>query len=84
MLEYSLDDAEALLTKNLDAAKKSLESVESDIDFLKDQTTTVEVSILFESGKTINVVHICLLILLTSNLQALSLYCSQHSRTMLG
>ena len=47
MLEYSLDDAEALLTKNLTAAEKTLDSVDSDLGFLRDQTTTLEVSILY-------------------------------------
>ena len=46
MLEYSLDDAQALLQRNLEAAKKSLEQVEEDLGFIRDQTTTIEVSIL--------------------------------------
>ena len=46
MLEYTLDDAELLLTKNHTAALKSLEVVENDLGFLRDQTTTIEVSIL--------------------------------------
>lgn len=44
MLEYSLDDAEALLSKNLTAAVKSLDNVEQDLGFLRDQTTTIEVN----------------------------------------
>ncbi|XP_046353882.1 prefoldin subunit 3-like [Haliotis rufescens] len=44
MLEYNLDDAEALLEKNLNAAKKSLSQVEEDLGFLRDQTTTLEVN----------------------------------------
>ena len=46
MLEYNLDDADALLSRNLDAATKSLATVEEDLGFLRDQTTTTEVSIL--------------------------------------
>jgi len=48
MLEYTLDDAEFLLTKNHNAALKSLEVVENDLGFLRDQTTTIEVSILYD------------------------------------
>jgi prefoldin subunit 5 len=44
MLEYSLDDAVALLNKNKEAAFKSLSQVEEDLGFLRDQTTTVEVN----------------------------------------
>lgn len=46
MLEYTLDDAEALLLKNQETAVKSLAQVEEDLGFLRDQTTTLEVSIL--------------------------------------
>ncbi|KAB0802945.1 hypothetical protein PPYR_05131 [Photinus pyralis] len=35
MLEYSLDDAETLLTKNIATATNSLEQVEQDVDFLR-------------------------------------------------
>jgi len=45
MLEYSLDEAQALLEKNLSQAKQALETVEEDLGFLRDQTTTTEVSI---------------------------------------
>jgi prefoldin subunit 5 len=44
MLEYTLDDAEALLIKNHVAAIKSLEQVDTDLGFLRDQTTTIEVN----------------------------------------
>jgi len=44
MLEYTIDDAEALLTKNLAAAIKSLDQVDEDLGFLRDQITTVEVN----------------------------------------
>ena len=46
MLEYSLDDAESLLEKNHTAAVKSLSQVDDDLGFLRDQMTTLEVSIL--------------------------------------
>lgn len=47
MLEYSLDEAEALLSKNLQAATNNLTQLDVDLDFLRDQLTTTEVSILF-------------------------------------
>lgn len=47
MLEYNLDDAEQLLDKNLSAATKSLIQVDDDLGVIRDQTTTIEVSILF-------------------------------------
>lgn len=47
MLEYDIDEAQALLEKNLSTATKNLESLEEDLDFLRDQFTTTEVSILF-------------------------------------
>ncbi|KAF4522127.1 hypothetical protein B566_EDAN012589 [Ephemera danica] len=44
MLEYSLDDAAGLLTKNTEAAKRNLGYIEHDLDFLRDQLTTTEVN----------------------------------------
>merc|ERR1711976_635121 len=44
MLEYQLDDADSLLSRNLEAATKSLSAVDEDLGFLRDQTTTVEVN----------------------------------------
>lgn len=44
MLEYSLDDAQELLTKNMETAKKNLGFVEHDLDFIRDQFTTTEVN----------------------------------------
>lgn len=35
MLEYSLEDAEKLLTSNMATAKKNLACVEHDLDFLR-------------------------------------------------
>lgn len=46
MLEYQMDDAVELLTKNLASAEQSLTKLEDDLNFLRDQYTTVEVSIL--------------------------------------
>jgi len=45
MLEYSLDEAKDLLEKNIAASEKSLVELDEDLDYLKDQVTTVEVSI---------------------------------------
>ncbi|XP_068755272.1 prefoldin subunit 3-like [Montipora capricornis] len=44
MLEYSIIEAEALLSKNLNAAQKSLAEIEEDLGFLRDQYTTTEVN----------------------------------------
>jgi len=44
MLEYSLDEARQMLTQNLESAEKQLSQIENDLDFLKDQLTTTEVS----------------------------------------
>ncbi|XP_038214110.1 prefoldin subunit 3 [Zerene cesonia] len=44
MLEYTLEDAEKLLTTNMATAKKNLACVEHDLDFLRDQWTTTEVN----------------------------------------
>ncbi|XP_054271972.1 prefoldin subunit 3 [Macrosteles quadrilineatus] len=44
MLEYTLEDAMALLNKNIETAKKNLSHVEHDLDFLRDQFTTTEVN----------------------------------------
>ncbi|XP_048577276.1 prefoldin subunit 3 isoform X2 [Nematostella vectensis] len=44
MLEYSIDEAEELLQKNLKTAIKSLEELEDDLGFLRDQYTTTEVN----------------------------------------
>ena len=44
MLEYSLDDAQQLLTKNIEAAKRNLSHIDHDLDFVRDQFTTTEVN----------------------------------------
>ncbi|CAD5111009.1 DgyrCDS361 [Dimorphilus gyrociliatus] len=48
MLEYSLEEAKALLSNNLTSAKESLEVCDEELGFIRDQTTTVEVSILLQ------------------------------------
>lgn len=44
MLEYGLDEAEELLTRNLQTADKNLLQVSIDLDYLRDQITTTEVN----------------------------------------
>ncbi|XP_030635546.1 prefoldin subunit 3 [Chanos chanos] len=44
MLEYDIDEAQALLEKNLATASRNLEALEEDLDFLRDQFTTTEVN----------------------------------------
>jgi len=44
MLEYSIKEAEALLSKNLNTAQKNLKEIEEDLGFLRDQYTTTEVN----------------------------------------
>lgn len=48
MVEYSFEEALTLLTKNLENAEINLRELNEDLDFLKDQITTTEVSILYE------------------------------------
>ncbi|KAJ2632958.1 hypothetical protein H4R22_000857 [Coemansia sp. RSA 1290] len=45
MLEYKTDEAKDLLTSKLSVAKKSLEDTVEDLEFLRDQITTMEVNI---------------------------------------
>lgn len=45
MLEYTQDEALALLQRNLDNANRSIESTDTDLKFIKDQITTCEVNI---------------------------------------
>ncbi|PVU97925.1 hypothetical protein BB561_000179 [Smittium simulii] len=45
MLEYSLEEAEKLLQSKLVSANLSLKNVNEDLDFLRDQITTMEVNI---------------------------------------
>jgi len=44
MLEYTLDDAEALLSKNLASAEQNLKQISFDLDYLRDQMTITEVT----------------------------------------
>merc|ERR1711915_1116526 len=44
MLEYSLEDAEELLTKNCESAEKNLAQIAFDLDYLRDQMTITEVT----------------------------------------
>ncbi|KAL5094746.1 peptide chain release factor 1 [Trichoderma cf. simile WF8] len=44
MLSYPVDEAETLLTSKLSAAKTSLSNCEEDLDFLREQITTMEVA----------------------------------------
>ncbi|KAI0907251.1 Prefoldin subunit-domain-containing protein [Ustulina deusta] len=45
MLSYPLDEAETLLTSKLAAAKQSHSNCEEDLEFLREQITTMEVAI---------------------------------------
>eukprot|EP00088_Acartia_fossae_P002972 TRINITY_DN1123_c0_g1_i15.p1 TRINITY_DN1123_c0_g1~~TRINITY_DN1123_c0_g1_i15.p1 ORF type:complete len:204 (-),score=55.18 TRINITY_DN1123_c0_g1_i15:948-1505(-) len=44
MLEYTLDDAQELLSKNLASAEKNLAEIGYDLDYLRDQMTITEVT----------------------------------------
>ncbi|XP_023348260.1 prefoldin subunit 3 [Eurytemora carolleeae] len=44
MLEYTLEDAEALLSKNLESAEQNLKQIGFDLDYLRDQMTNTEVT----------------------------------------
>ena len=44
MLTYTTEEALELVNKNLDAAKEKLLDVNKELHFLRDQTTTTEVS----------------------------------------
>ncbi|KAH7015225.1 prefoldin subunit [Ilyonectria destructans] len=45
MLSYPIDEAETLLSQKLSTAKTSLSNCEEDLDFLREQITTMEVAI---------------------------------------
>ncbi|KAK4032755.1 Prefoldin subunit-domain-containing protein [Parachaetomium inaequale] len=45
MLSYPIDEAETLLDSKLQAAKLSLSNCEEDLDFLREQITTMEVAV---------------------------------------
>ena len=44
LMEYELDEAAELLARNLETAQNSLDSLQNDIGFLKDQITITEVN----------------------------------------
>lgn len=44
LVEYSLEEAEALLAGNLATARRNIETYRADIEYLKDQQTVVEVN----------------------------------------
>lgn len=44
MLAYPLDEAQALLTEKLEGAREKMKDCEEDIDFLREQITTLEVA----------------------------------------
>ena len=44
MVEYSLDEATKLLSKNLELGTKNLDQINDDIDFVNDQVVTTEVN----------------------------------------
>lgn len=44
MLSYPLDEAIALLSKRLAGSRESLQATGEDLDFLRDQITTMEVN----------------------------------------
>lgn len=45
MLEYPLEEAKALLAKNLSTSLSNLKQIEEDLEFLRDQITTSEVNL---------------------------------------
>ncbi|CAG7556640.1 unnamed protein product [Fusarium equiseti] len=45
MLSYPIDEAETLLSSKLSTAKTSLSNCEEDLDFLREQITTMEVAV---------------------------------------
>lgn len=44
MLSYPLEEAMSLLQARLSGSKKSLNTIKEDLDFLRDQITTMEVN----------------------------------------
>ncbi|CAI7569239.1 unnamed protein product [Penicillium crustosum] len=44
MLAYPLDEAETMLDEKLNAAESSLQNCEEDLEFLREQITTLEVA----------------------------------------
>jgi len=54
MLEYTYEEALELLTNNLANAIETVDSLDTDLDFIKDQITTTEVNIarVYNNGET--------------------------------
>lgn len=71
MLEYDIDEAESLLEKNLATATKNLDSLEEDLDFLRDQFTTTEVSILTEGCWCARILTIVKIWNITQNMEVI-------------
>jgi len=51
MLEYTTEEAKTLLEEKISTAEKSLNNIKEDLEFLRNQITTMEVSILFIDQK---------------------------------
>ena len=47
MLEYPIEEAGVILSKNLKSATASVRQLDEDLGFISDQCTTLEVGILF-------------------------------------
>ena len=45
MVEYTYDEALALLTKNFENAKRNVDTYTVDLEFIKDQITMIEVNL---------------------------------------
>jgi hypothetical protein len=59
MLEYPIEEAQQLLENNLVTATKNLEEIQSDLEFLRDQRVTTEVSILPTAVSVCQCVCVC-------------------------
>lgn len=45
MVEYSIAEAQQLLTEKLELGRKSLGNVQQDLEYLREQITTIQVNI---------------------------------------
>jgi Prefoldin subunit len=50
MVEYPIDEAKSLLTEKLTTQETSLKQCQEDLEFLREQITTMEVNIGMESA----------------------------------
>lgn len=50
MLEYSTSEAKELLQEKIVTAEKSISQLDADLDYIKEQITTLEVSTYIGSG----------------------------------